>query len=426
MSTGEHTALQPRRRAITPTLRAAALLAAISLAALLVPTWLAVGAALAVLLAVGVDAWAVRSPPALERSVAAVLSRGVRSPLVVRAAAGDRRRLLLRQPPAPGILVCDGTGEDALHAALMPTRRGRHQLPGVASASFGPLGLASVQHPATTPAEIAVYPDLLAARRLVLRLRRMLAGHAGGRARGPLGLGTEFESVREYSVDDDIRQLNWRATARLGRPMSNQYRVERDRDIVCVIDCGRLMSAQIAARTLLDAALDVLAVIALAADELGDRFGAIAFDDGVRRALTPRHRGGAGAIEALFDLQGRAVDSDFEAALQRVGRSRRALVFVHTDLVDEAAARSLIAGVTVLARRHAVIVASVADPTLEALATEQGDLPRALVALDVLQARAEATLRLRRAGAQVLEAGVQRLAELCLDAYVSAKLRARL
>lgn len=411
---------------VTPTVRAAALLAVISLTVLVVPIWLAAGLAIVLFAAVAADAWTVHTPPALERSLAPVLSRGVSSALAVRVRSSDQRLVLLRQPPAPGVAVRDGAGVGALDAALVASRRGRHRLPGVASASLGPLGLARVRHPAGAPADLVVYPDLLAARRLVLRLRRGFAGHTGGLARGPLGLGTEFEAVRDYSVDDDIRQLNWRATARLGRPMSNQYRVDRDRDIVSLIDCGRLMAAPIHERTLLDAALDVLAVIALAADELGDRFGAIAFDDGVRRALAPHHRGGAGAIEALFDLDTHARDSDYEAAFARVGRSRRALVFVHTDLIDEAAARSLIAGVSVLARRHAVIVASVADPVLEALAREPDDLAHSLVALDVLAARHEATLRLRDAGAQVLEAGTERLAELCLDAYVTAKLRARL
>ncbi len=409
---------------MTPTVRAAALLAAISLTALVAPIWLTVGAALALLAAVGADAWTVRRAPPLQRAVPPALSRGVRTPLTVRAQPGDRRTVLLRQPPAPGVAVLDGRGTGNLQAGLLASRRGRHRLPGVASASLGKLGLASVHHRPGAPAELTVYPDLHAARRLVLALRRTRAGHSG-RARGPLGLGTELESVREYSVDDDIRQLNWRATARLGRPMSNQYRVERDRDVISVIDCGRLMGARIEERTLLDAALDVLSVIALAADEFGDRFGAIAFDDTVRRTLAPRHRGGAGAIEALFDLEGRAVDSDYEAAFARVGRARRAFVLVHTDLVDDAAARSLIAGVSVLARRHAVIVASVADPALQSLASH-GDLPRKVVALDVLAARRNAALRLQEAGALVLEADVQRLSALCLDAYLSAKLRGRL
>ena len=414
----------------SPTVRAAGVLAVIALAAFVVPAGLVAAAAIALILTAAIDAWAVRRPPEIERTVSRVLSRGAQAPLLVRVFAQDRRRVLLRQPSATGIAVAHATATNELRTMLVGSRRGRHQLPGVASASVGPLGLASVHHRAQPPAEVRVYPDLRAARRLILRLRRGFAGHPGQLTRGPLGLGTDFEAVREYSPDDDIRQLNWTATARLGRPMSNQYRVERDRDVIGVIDCGRLMSAPVGARTMLDAALDTLTVIALAADELGDRFGAIAFDDRVRRAISPRHLGGRPAIEALFDLETRPVDSDFELAFSRVHRSRRGLVIVYTDLIDEAAARSLLSGVPVLARRHAVIVASVSDPALEALCTQPAASPIALarraVALDVLAAREQATIRLRRAGAQVLEASAEKLPERCLDAYVRAKARARL
>jgi uncharacterized protein (DUF58 family) len=249
-------------------------------------------------------------------------------------------------------------------------------------------------------------------------------------ARGPLGLGTDFESVREYSPSDDIRQLNWRATARLGRPMSNQYRVERDRDVFCVLDSGRLMAAPIGSKTMLDAALDAVAVIALAADELGDRCGAVAFDATVRAAIAPRHLGGRAVVEALFSVEPTAVDSDFELAFTRVGSSRRAFVLVLTDLIDESAARSLIAGMPMLARRHAVVVASAIDPVLSELTTTPPDtadqVASAVVALDVLEARAAAALRLRRAGAEVLEARAEDLAGRCLSAYLRAKSRARL
>ncbi len=60
----------------------------------------------------------------------------------------------------------------------------------------------------------------------------------GSAGRGPMGLGTEFERVREYSPDDDIRQVNWLATARMDRPMSNDYRIEQDRDVIAVVDAG--------------------------------------------------------------------------------------------------------------------------------------------------------------------------------------------
>jgi uncharacterized protein (DUF58 family) len=415
---------------MVPTARAAGLLALIAVAALVAPLWLVVAGALVLALAAAIDGWSVRRAPAIEYAVAEVLSRGVPTPLTARATPADRRRVLLRQAPAAGIEVADPFAVNELRSVLVATRRGRHQLPGVASASVGPLGLARVHHREQPAVVLRVYPDLRAARRLVLRLRRGFAGHPGRLARGPLGLNTDFEAIREYSPDDDIRQLNWRATARLGRPLSNQYRVQRDRDVIAMIDCGRLMNAPLGSRTMLDAAMDVLTVIALAADELGDRFGAIAFDDQVRVALAPRHLGGAAAVEAMFDLQARPVDSDFERAFSRVQRSRRGLVLVCTDLVDEAAARSLLAGVPVIARRHAVLVAGATDPVLERLGSRPAGtgerLAAQVVAADVLAARAGAAARLRGSGAQVLEAPAPALPELCLQAYVRAKARARL
>jgi uncharacterized protein (DUF58 family) len=417
-------------RAAAPTIRTAAILAAIALAALLVPVWLAVAAAIALVAAAGVDAWAVREPPSVERVVSSVLSRGVATSLEVRAAAGDRRRVLLRQPAIPALELDRETGVEELAGSVLPRRRGRHSLPGVASASVGPLGLARVSHPSGEALAVRVYPDLVTAHALIARLRRELAGHPGKFARGPLGLGTEFESIREYTPDDDIRQLNWRATARMGRPMSNQYRVERDRDLVCLLDTGRLMSAPIGERTMLDASLDAVTMLALAADELGDRCGAIAFDETIRRVVAPAHLSGRQVIESLFDLEPAPVDSDFERAFQRVGRSRRALVAVFTDLVDEAAARSLTEAIPVLARRHVVLVVSATDPELERAALRTPSTTfgaaRGLVALDVLEARAAAAATLTRAGALVIEAGAGELADRCLRAYLEAKARARL
>lgn len=408
---------------LTPTVRTAVVLGAIAALALVVPSWLPIALALALLGAVVADGWTVRAAPPIERRASTVLSRGGRTPLRITTQAVDGRRVLLRQPPSAGVGVDAGTAEDEVNGELTGLRRGRHLLPGVANASLGPLGLARVHHVAGAATEVRVYPDVVGARRLILRLRRAMAGQPSGMARGPLGLGTEFEAIRDYSVDDDLRAINWRATARLGRPMSNQYRIDRDREVLCLIDCGRLMAASLGTGTVLDAALDGVTVIALAVDELGDRFGAIAFDDGVRRSLTPRHLGGSDAVERLFDLQTRPVDSDFERAFARLGRSRRALVFVHTDLVDEFAARSLLAGVAALVRRHAVVVASASDPELEATAASDEDPASRLVALDVLAARREATVRLRHAGAQVLEAPAGQLAARCLQTYVTAKRR---
>ena len=148
--------------------------------------------------------------------------------------------------------------------------------------------------------------------------------------------------------------------------MSNQYRIEQDRDVICLLDAGRLMSAPIGDLT---------------RPRRGRRrgrrrsrssptrsatvVGVIVFDDEIRRRLATRRSGGRAVVQAILDVEPRLVDSDYDLAFRSVGGGKRGLVIVFTDLVDEAAARSLLAAVPVLARRHAVVVASVTDPDLD-------------------------------------------------------------
>jgi uncharacterized protein (DUF58 family) len=132
----------------------------------------------------------------------------------------------------------------------------------------------------------------------------------------------------------------------------------------------------------------------------------------------------------VFDLEPEPVDSDYERAFQEVTGMKRAFVLVLTDLLEETAARPLLDALPVLARRHAVAVAGVADPDLDALVAREPQRPvdvyRAAVALEVLEARARVSSRIAHAGATVIEAPPVSLAGACVRAYLRAKRRARL
>jgi uncharacterized protein (DUF58 family) len=413
---------------VTPTPRAAAALAAVALSLLVAPVPVAVLLAVCLAAAVAVDAWMVRRPPEVTREMTTQLARGV--PASLRLEPGERARVRVRQPTPPDIGLLPWEAEGALVGELVARRRGRHTLPAPVARRTGPLGLAAWTHEVGEAVDVRVYPDLPAARRLATSVRAGTFRDEGLRRRGPLGLGTEFESVREYSPDDDIRQVNWRATVRLDRPMSNQYRIERDRDVICVVDCGRLMAAPFADRTRLDAALDAAVAVAAVADVLGDRCGTIAFAGEVLRALPPRRAGARDLVTALYDLEPVPVDSDYELAFSRIRGVKRAFVLVLTDLLEESAARPLVEALPVVARRHAVTVAGATDVDLDAAVRSvphvPGDVYRAAVALDVLAARARAATQLRHAGATVVEAPPPSLAAACVRAYLRAKWTARL
>lgn len=410
---------------MSPTPRVAALLAAAAFAAVVVP-WQVVIPAVAVLVAAtAIDLTFVRRAPAVTRTAPAVVARGVAVPLQITvsgAAAGVR----VRQPSGPDLSVTPDEAGGCLDGELVGKRRGRHALGPAAVRLIGPLGLGAWHHDVGEPAEVAVLPDVPGARRIASAVRRGRFREEG-RRRGPLGIGTEFESVRDYVPDDDVRVVNWRATQRLGRPMSNQYRLERDRDVICLVDCGRLMAAPLGGGTRLDAALDAAVAVAAVADVLGDRCGTIAFDASVRRHLPPRRRGAADLVRVLFDLEPTRVDSDYELAFARVGDAKRAFVLVFTDLLEESAARPLLEALPMLARRHAVAVATAADTDLNEAVRREPERPldvyRAAVALDVLAARTAVSRRLRAGGAAVVDAPPRSLPSACVRAYLQAKAR---
>jgi uncharacterized protein (DUF58 family) len=416
---------------MTPTPRAAYVLLAVALIALAVPAAVSIGLVVVVVIATIIDVVVARRRLRVRRTVPRTLSRGVAARLRVETDAAVTSRIEIRQAQPADVEIEPSVGRGELDASVIAHRRGPAVLPPVSARGRGPLGLGRYTFSGDEEAPVLVYPNVVAAQRLVVALRRGQFRDPGLRARGPLGLGTDFESIRDYQPDDDVRQINWTATERVGRPMSNVYRVEQDRDVVCLLDAGRLMSAPLDARTTrLDAAVDAVTMIALVADELGDRCGVTVFDGVLRSQLRPRRNGGRAVVRAILDAEPTDIDSDYDLAFRATSGGKRSLILVFTDLVDASAARSLVASVPVLTRRHAVIVASVRDPDLDAALRREPSTPHdvyaSAVAIDVLNERQRVATRLEHAGARVVEAPAAALGEACVRAYLRLKARARL
>jgi uncharacterized protein (DUF58 family) len=414
---------------VTLTGRAVGALVLAALSGILIP-WQAAALVMAVVVTVAVvDAWIVRSLPIVDRDFSPILSRGVPSSMTT-VAGGRWPRIELYQAAGPDLTVDPQAGVRRIDTAITAHRRGSHPLVKVATRTVGPLGLGGWHHRAGTEDTVTVYPDMPAARRIATSVRLGHFREDGRRTRGPLGLGTEFESVREYRPDDDIRQLNWSASARTGVPMSNQFRVEQDRDVICVLDTGRLMASRVGDRTRLDVTVDAVAALAAVADQVGDRVGVVAFSRGVRRNLSPRRDGAGPVVHAIHDLEPLDEDSDFDLAFRTVLGRKRAFVLILTDLVDEAAARPLLDALPVLARKHAVAVASVEDPDLtEAMITparDRGDMMATVAAIQLVAAKERVIAELGHRGVDVIEAPIEDFSARCVGAYLRAKNRARL
>ena len=415
-----------------PTRRAAALLGLLAAAAAaLQGAW-----GIAAFLAAGVAgltiadaAAAVRRRPEVVRPRVPTLARGTGVEFEIRVSEEGQGSLRLRQPVPPELALNPQESRGDLRSVLVGRNRGVHTIPATTVRSGGPLGFATCDRLAGIPIDVVVMPDLPRARRMAeSRARGRLA--ETGKIRSRLGIGTEFETIRDYTPDDDVRQINWTATARTGRPMSNQYRVDENRDLMCLVDAGRLMAAPLGGSTRMDIALDAVAALAVAAEHAGDRVGTIAFGSTILRHLSPRRRGAEPVVRALFDLEASEVESDYERAFTAVAGAKRALIALFTDLMDEAATSSLIEALPVLTRRHAVMAVTCLDSDLLSVSTTPPagvhDALKEAAAVDLLDNSARSVELIRRMGAVVVESPPDSLGAACVDGYLRLKRRARL
>jgi uncharacterized protein (DUF58 family) len=246
------------------------------------------------------------------------------------------------------------------------------------------------------------------------------------------GQGSEFDSLREYVLGDDVRAIDWRATARAGDVVVRTWRPERDRHVVLVIDTGRTSAARIGDTPRLDAALDASLLLAAVAARAGDRVALVAGDVTIRARLAPT--GGSGVLPALVaaltPLEPTLIETDPQALISEVRRrtSQRALVIVFGALDAGSADSTLLPVAAALAARHQVVVASVADPRLNELAHARdsvSDLYTAGAAELALAHRRSVAAELARLGVRVVDVAVDLFASRVTDAYLDERSRHR-
>ncbi|WP_370290499.1 DUF58 domain-containing protein [Nocardioides sp.] len=342
------------------------------------------------------------------------------------AGGTDRHRLRLR------------AGErTTLTTRLLPTRRGDLRAAGVTVRVRGPLGLACRQRTFDVPGSVRALPPFGSRRHLPSRLARLreLDGRTAVRTRGQ---GTEFDSLREYVRGDDVRSIDWRASARSTHVVVRTWQPERDRRVVLVLDTSRTSAGRVGGGTedddgtpRLDAAMDAALLLGALASRAGDRVDLVAGDRTVR--LRQRLHGvrdvAARMQEQMAGLDPVLAETDWDAlagAVQAFGR-QRALVVLLTPLETSAVAEGLLPVLPVLTSYHRVVVASVRDPALQTLATGEAasleEVYTSAAAMRELTRRERLREVLGRSGVDVVDADAERLPPALADHYLDLKAR---
>jgi len=320
---------------------------------------------------------------------------------------------------------------------VVPLRRGRETggAGGFVVDSMGPLGLGRHRARLPLPWDVVVYPPLVSVRLRASVAEALRRRDVGSKQIRRLGEGRLFESLREWVPGDDLRHIDWKATARRAKVITRQYEAERRQQVLLVLDTGRLMTADVASGVArLDFAVQAALELAYAAAQHDDNVGIMTFADGVQHFVAPE-RGRTGVrrvMDVLAEVQPKLVEPDYPGAFRYLAarNRKRALTVFFTDVIDRFASDALVANVATLRPRHLPLAVTLRNPELDRAAMQRPetlrDAYRKAAAEELLHAREEALGHMRRAGVLVIDVTPERAAQAVVAKYLDLKRRGTL
>ena len=316
-------------------------------------------------------------------------------------------------------------GEEIFSYAAEPMKRGLFVFEKIFTRYDGALGLCKIYAEINLPAEMRAYPNANVSGHRILA-HKYGAGEKTAKTVMPGGAGSEFAGLREYVSGDDYRKINWPATARELRPMTNLYETEKNRQVYIMLDAGRAMGGQIKFDRAVNAAIILTDIVI----ESGDNAGLVIFNENAVKIVTPG-KGPAqrnSIMDALYAAEASGMISDYDKAFyELVRQKRRGLVFIFTDFETEAEVEFLLDKIPLLKKRHLpVIVLPENEGARELAAAHAREMKTAYakgLAIECLNKRKEMIKKINASGVICVETAAERFASEAVNRYI--KLRGR-
>ncbi len=378
---------------------------------------------------------------AIHREISEVLSVGASNPatLTVRNRTGLTLALTLHDDPGP---LCEvdrlpqsvtvGPGkEETIHYSVKPSRRGASEMPAVHLRFPTRLGLWTRHQIRPLPTAIRIYPDIRAVYRYELMARQNRLSEIGVRMVRMPGQGREFERLREFRYGDEIRQIDWKATARQRQLISREFNVERNQNIVIMVDCGRFMRNETDGISYLDRALNSAIMLSYIALGQGDNVSLLAFSNKIERFIRPvRGKPGIQSIlRSTYDIQASQNVSDYSLALEYLTtvQRKRALIVLITFVTDELQLRVIGESLKLRSLPYLPLCVLLQDVGLRQMADRIPDTDldayHTAAAAQVLTGQSHEAASLREAGIMLIDTPPDLLTERLINEYLSIKAR---
>jgi uncharacterized protein (DUF58 family) len=352
----------------------------------------------------------------------------------VRATMVDTVPVQLRNEPPTLTVKAGARNESTAQYRICPVQRGDAQLGDCYVRYQSVLRIAERWVRASVVQTVRVYPNLEDAKRhsiFLLRSRQIAMEKRHSRMRG---IGREFESLREYRLGDEYRDICWTAAARRGKLVTRVYQVERSQTVWIVIDSGRLMRARVGGFSKLDHAVNSALSLAQVALYSGDRVGLVAYGRAIRQQL-PAAKGSAHLrqlIEQLALVHEEVAEADHPHMAGRLltDQKRRSLIVWLTDIAETAMTPEVIGAAAMMMPKHLVLFVVIGQPDLGELAAKrpqsETEMYQVAAAQEMVHRRELLLARLRERGALALEVNSGAISPALVNSYLQIKERNQL
>ncbi|MTI32843.1 DUF58 domain-containing protein, partial [Xanthovirga aplysinae] len=247
-----------------------------------------------------------------------------------------------------------------LRYKLRPIKRGEYHFGSLILFITSPLGLACRRIPKEHGQIVPSYPAYLQLRKYDLKAISNRLTEMGIKKIRRLGNTTEFEQIKEYVLGDDIRTINWKATAKQGDWMVNHYQDERSQQIYNVLDMGRAMKMPFEAMSLLDYAINSALVLSNVALLKHDKAGLMNFSHRFENILPASRRPAhmQKVLEHLYKLNTNFLESNFEALYANLRKkvTQRSLIALYTNFENLSALKRQLPYLKAIAKNHLLLV----------------------------------------------------------------------
>jgi len=254
---------------------------------------------------------------------------------------------------------------------LKPLQRGEYHFGNIHLFVSTPLQLIARRFTTEAQQTIPVYPSFMHLHNYQLFSGAALRNENGNRGMRKIGQSMEFEQIKEYVSGDDIRNLNWKASARKGGLMVNNFMEERSQQVYCIIDKGRLMKMPFNGMTLLDYAINSCLILSNVCLRKQDKVGVITFSNepGSLLAADSKLSQAENILQLLYKQKTDFLESDFEMLYQQI-RSKikhRSLLILFTNFESLSGLNRQIDYLRSLAKNHLLLVVFFENTQLEQL-----------------------------------------------------------